>query len=312
MTTTPNVEPGAAAPADGAPIPSPRGFAVRCLPGASSGSWAEIFPLADGRTGVVLGCCANASVAERLGAQMRDALQRNGDSVDVLPSADGVSVSAVCAVIDATTITYGTSGRATVLLAPEVAGTHQRDDPSGFHALSPGATVVLSTAPVAEADLLGATPALHPDRVADLVVARGTGGGAAVVYRHPPDPMTITLPAAASSLAISRERMREWLAEAGIDPESCADVLLAVGEATANATEHSIVGADHEVHLTVSAALSGNRLQLTVSDDGRWKPATVPRGHRGHGMHLINALVDTAAWTTAPNGTTVEMLKELP
>jgi anti-sigma regulatory factor (Ser/Thr protein kinase) len=89
-------------------------------------------------------------------------------------------------------------------------------------------------------------------------------------------------------------------------------VLLAVGEATANATEHSGLGTNHEVLLTVSATLDGNVLKLTVSDDGQWKPAAVTQGHRGHGMHLINALVDSVDVTATPAGTTVAMRKELP
>lgn len=128
----------------------------------------------------------------------------------------------------------------------------------------------------------------------------------------PAPPLTITLPALPGNLAVFRGRLRDWLAEAGVDPELCADVLLAVGEATANATEHSVVGADHEVCLTLSAAVKGNHLYLTVSDDGRWKPAVGSQGHRGHGMHLINALVDSVQLTTTPDGTTVAMLKEVP
>ena len=64
--------------------------------------------------------------------------------------------------------------------------------------------------------------------------------------------------------------------------------------------------------MTVSAALSGNRLVLTVSDNGRWRPAAESPVHRGHGMHLINALVDSVELTATPKGTTVAMLKEVP
>lgn len=131
-------------------------------------------------------------------------------------------------------------------------------------------------------------------------------------HPEPPEPMSLTLAAVPSNLAVSRGRLREWLAEAGVDPQSCADVLIAVGEATANATEHSVLGAGHEVQFTVNAALSGNSLQLTVSDDGAWKPANLSQGHRGHGMHLMNVLVDSVEVTATPGGTTVAMLKELP
>lgn len=144
-------------------------------------------------------------------------------------------------------------------------------------------------------------------------MSEGLDPGTGVPAPFPPEPMTITLPAVPDSLAVVRRRLREWLALARLDPESCADVLLAVGEATANAAEHSVVAAEHAVTVIVRAALCGKLLLLTVSDDGRWKPATeTPQGHRGHGMHLINALVDSVDLTATAGGTTVQMLKELP
>lgn len=126
-----------------------------------------------------------------------------------------------------------------------------------------------------------------------------------------PAPLRITLPADPASLAISRGQLRDWLSAAGLDAEAIADVLLAVGEATANATEHATVGATEPVEVTVTAAFEGDTLLLTVFDTGRWKPATVSAGHRGHGIHLMNALVDSVELTTSQAGTTVSMIKEL-
>lgn len=126
-----------------------------------------------------------------------------------------------------------------------------------------------------------------------------------------PDPLSITLPADPSCLAISRGQLRDWLTAAALDAEAVADVLLAVGEATANATEHATVNAPEPVHITVTAALEGDMLRLTVFDTGRWKPAAVSAGHRGHGIHLMNALVDSVELTTSLAGTTVSMTKEL-
>ena len=135
--------------------------------------------------------------------------------------------------------------------------------------------------------------------------------GAGVPAPFPPDAITVTLPATPDNLAVFRGRLRDWLAQARVNPECRADVLLAVGEATANAVEHSVVGADHPVTLEVTASLCGKLLSLTVSDDGCWKPAAATQGYRGHGMHLINALVDSVELTATADGTTVHMLKEL-
>jgi anti-sigma regulatory factor (Ser/Thr protein kinase) len=148
-----------------------------------------------------------------------------------------------------------------------------------------------------------------------MAEALNSGAG---VPAFPPEPLTVTLPALPGSLAVVRARLREWLAQARLDPESCADVLLAVGEATANAVEHSVVGADRPVLMDVRATLCGNLLALTVSDNGRWKDNgsrrsdAESRAFRGHGMHLINALVDSVELTANADGTTVQMLKELP
>lgn len=136
--------------------------------------------------------------------------------------------------------------------------------------------------------------------------ALGPGSGLSA-----PAPLHITLPADPASLAISRGQLRDWLRAAGLDAEDTADVLLAVGEATANATEHAPVGATEPVEVTVTAAFAGDTLRLTVFDTGRWKPATVSSGHRGHGIHLMNALVDSVELTTSQAGTTVSMIKEL-
>ena len=310
--------------ADGAPhtvfmgLPIPRGFAARLSPAGLPGAWIDVTALAGGYTGVVLGCCAEKAAAERLRSGMRDALLRNGDpvrSLDCMDGMDGVPVSAMAAVIGSTTIAYSArGGMATAVVAPDTGPTVGPDGHLFVYDLAPGATVLLSTAPIpGAAALLDVGAATHPDDLVDRVTSDpGLSGVGTVLYRHPPAPTTPTLAATPANLAVSRGRLREWLSAAGVDRESCADVLLAAGEATANSTEHSVVDADHEVELTVSAALSGNVLILTVSDNGRWKPAAGSPGHRGHGMRLINALVDSVELTATPSGTTVAMLKEVP
>lgn len=308
---------GTGLPEAGSPtaIALPRGFAARVSPAELSGSWVDVLPMPDGRKGVVLGWCAEPAAATRLRAAARDTLQRTGDPVLTMEPVDGQPASAVCAVVDRDTIRVSTHGeRATAVVAPPTPCSRLQDGRLMVCELAPGATVLLSTAPVpgAEAQLSSGT-GVHPDELVDRVIAAASAspGVVTVLYRHPPEPMSITMPASPPNLAVSRGLLREWLADAGVDPESCADVLLAVGEATANATEHSVLGADREVLLTVTAALDGDMLELTVSDDGRWKPAAVSQGHRGHGIHLINALVDSVDLTTTPAGTTVSMRKEL-
>ena len=130
--------------------------------------------------------------------------------------------------------------------------------------------------------------------------------------RPPPAPLRIQLPAIPASLAVIRARLRCWLPGAAVNPATAADVLLAVGEAASNAVEHAVRGAARDVVVEVIAKATNTGLALTVRDNGAWqaRPATAP-GQRGHGSRLMRALVDTVTITPTPQGTTVEMHKEL-
>ena len=125
-----------------------------------------------------------------------------------------------------------------------------------------------------------------------------------------PDPLRIRLPAIPASLAVIRAHLRTWLPTARVSPSAAADVLLAVGEAASNAVEHAVRGAARNVELEVTARATNTGLALTVKDNGRWH---APRciAQRGHGSRLMSALVDAVTITPTPQGTTVEMRKEL-
>jgi anti-sigma regulatory factor (Ser/Thr protein kinase) len=115
-----------------------------------------------------------------------------------------------------------------------------------------------------------------------------------------------------ASLAVVRDRLRSWLPTAAVNAAAAADVLLAVGEAASNAVEHAVRGAARNVVLEVTATATGTGLALTVKDNGRWHaPPPSTRSQRGHGSRLMRALVDTVTITPSPQGTTVEMRKEL-
>jgi anti-sigma regulatory factor (Ser/Thr protein kinase) len=127
-----------------------------------------------------------------------------------------------------------------------------------------------------------------------------------------PAPLRIRLPAIPASLAVVRAHLRTWLPTAAVNPATAADVLLAVGEAAANAVEHAVRGAPRDVVLEVTARATDTGLALTVKDNGRWHaPPPGARGQRGHGSRLMSALVDAVTITPTPRGTTVEMRKEL-
>jgi anti-sigma regulatory factor (Ser/Thr protein kinase) len=128
-----------------------------------------------------------------------------------------------------------------------------------------------------------------------------------------PAPLRIRLPAIPASLAVIRAHLRSWLPTAQVTPSAAADVLLAVGEAASNAIEHAVLGTSGDVELEVTARATTTGLALTVRDNGRWHaPQTSERSaRRGHGSRLMSALVDTVTITPTPQGTLVEMHKEL-
>jgi len=132
-----------------------------------------------------------------------------------------------------------------------------------------------------------------------------------VIYRQPPDPWCLTVPAIPTNLAVIRDHLRRWLALTGVDAETSADALLAVGEAASNATEHAVGPAGQHVTVTVSAAMVDHRLRFTVSDNGCWKPPPNRPGNRGHGIRLITALVDEVDLIATNQGTTLNMVKEV-
>lgn len=126
-----------------------------------------------------------------------------------------------------------------------------------------------------------------------------------------PDPLLIRLPAETASLALIRTHLRRWLPTAAVNAATAAELLLAVGEAASNAVEHATRNARHDVELEVTARATDTGLALTVKDNGRWHPPLKRPGIRGHGSKLMSALVDTVTVTPTPDGTTVEMRKEL-
>ena len=105
-----------------------------------------------------------------------------------------------------------------------------------------------------------------------------------------------------------RELFTLWVtATVDADTERRADIVLAVYEAIANATEHACKNSAEPATVTVHSRHRPNgALEITVTDTGTWDPSPSER-FRGRGLALITALSDTHALTTGPDGTTVTM-----
>lgn len=127
----------------------------------------------------------------------------------------------------------------------------------------------------------------------------------------PPTRWELQFPAKADRLAEVRHRTQKWLAQCPLGEDQTYDVLLAIGEACANAIEHGHRGDGGTVRLRMEHEADG--LRITVADHGRWKsPAPGPDPVRGRGMAIIRALVAEVEVIISAGGTTVEMRVPLP
>ncbi|MCR6487983.1 SpoIIE family protein phosphatase [Amycolatopsis sp. OK19-0408] len=152
------------------------------------------------------------------------------------------------------------------------------------------------------------------DLAADLMGRlRPTGGYeddvALLLYRRSTPPLALDFPAHPDSLASTRHWLRAWLGNVALDEELAQDVLVATGEACANAVEHAYpgeAGAEENAHL--AARLTGAHLVVTVTDHGHWKQPP-PDNHvlRGRGVPMMEALADTVTVRHGAAGTTVTL-----
>ncbi|MEV6301881.1 SpoIIE family protein phosphatase [Actinoplanes sp. NPDC051861] len=129
---------------------------------------------------------------------------------------------------------------------------------------------------------------------------------ALLLYRHPA-PLDLEFPAEATRLAPVRSALRGWLERCGVDRVTAQNVLVAAGEACANAIEHGHRDAPGG-SIRLRAAATVEDLRLVITDTGRWKaPRPAAETHRGRGLMLMRALMQELTVTTGMAGTTVEM-----
>ncbi|WP_033346165.1 SpoIIE family protein phosphatase [Catenuloplanes japonicus] len=133
---------------------------------------------------------------------------------------------------------------------------------------------------------------------------------ALLLYRHP-GPLDLEFPADATRLAPIRSTLRGWLDRSGVDTGTAQNVLVAAGEACANAIEHG----HRQVRglIRLSALVTAHDVRLVITDTGHWlppRPAENP--YRGRGLILIRALMNEVTITTGTTGTVVGMRARIP
>jgi GAF domain-containing protein/anti-sigma regulatory factor (Ser/Thr protein kinase) len=143
-----------------------------------------------------------------------------------------------------------------------------------------------------------------------LVPELGTADDVAlvVVRTEPLQPtLQLRMPAEPSVLVYVRRALRRWLVGHGASAEDVSALVLAAGEACANAIEHAYAPrrAAYELH----AAYAAGTVTLVVRDRGRWRP---PRGeNRGRGLKLVEAMVDELEVHADDRGTEVVMRRRI-
>ena len=108
-------------------------------------------------------------------------------------------------------------------------------------------------------------------------------------------------------LAPLRRRFRRWLSGINAEEQALQDVLVAVGEAVANAIEHA--NGPLRASIQVDATEDDGVLVIEVRDRGLWRQ---PRDTgRGLGVPLMKILMDEATFHTDEHGTSVTLRKHL-
>jgi anti-sigma regulatory factor (Ser/Thr protein kinase) len=213
-------------------------------------------------------------------------------------------------------------GRSTLLCAlpPEAAAAR----PEGTYVLVPGARLLLYSDGLVErrgesldtglarlarcATEVGSEPGWSDELVRRMLVGAGDDDVALLAVGFAPA-FRVRLPAQAERLAGLRRQLRRWLAAVGVDPDNVADVLVACGEAMANAVEHAFPDGGGE--LTVELWLAAeHELTVRVADNGRWRQVPAP-GDRGRGLPLMRAMMDSVRVESNEDGTVVTMRRQL-
>jgi PAS domain S-box-containing protein len=121
------------------------------------------------------------------------------------------------------------------------------------------------------------------------------------------DRFHLSLPAEPFVLASLRHALRRWLREAGAEQQEAYEILVACGEACANAIQHP-----HGIRvgsLEIVAAASEGEVDIQVRDTGTWRDVPPPDG--GHGLKLMRDLMDSVEVSQGQGGTTVRMRRRL-
>ena len=108
-------------------------------------------------------------------------------------------------------------------------------------------------------------------------------------------PVTLRVPFAASSVAVARQKLRSWLAEAGTATEVIDDARIVISELVANSVRHARPLPAGDILVTWQVESRG--LEIAVTDGGSGtRPRTVQAASSalaGRGMAIVESLAVT-------------------
>jgi serine phosphatase RsbU (regulator of sigma subunit)/anti-sigma regulatory factor (Ser/Thr protein kinase) len=194
-------------------------------------------------------------------------------------------------------------------------------------AVEPGASIVLYTDGLVERPgvsldegldrlrtIAGRLPS-SPETLCDELVEAALDGerprddvAVLVACLDPPrgERLELTVEADPESLSRIRRTLARWLAEVGVEDPDAYELVVACGEACANAVAHAYpVG---RAHFEVAAGREGGVVEIVVRDYGSWRERSIPRSQ---GLQLIERLVDEMKIDRTPGGTVVTLRRRV-
>ncbi len=183
------------------------------------------------------------------------------------------------------------------------------DDPTaGLDRIAGVARDVLASSDLLDAEISGELAAAIAEGV------RGPDGwrdDVAVLVAHRRatghEPLRIELQAVPAALPGVRRRLSAWLTALGMSEQDRVGVMVAVGEACANAAEHAYRDTEAGPMSVTAAVDVDGVLTVVVRDEGSWRPPDRDPGDRGRGLLIMRQLVDRVTLVEDSRGTTVTM-----
>ena len=121
------------------------------------------------------------------------------------------------------------------------------------------------------------------------------------------DAVRLEVPADPHVLAHLRQTLRRWLREVGAGSSVVDDLLIATGEAWANAIQHAYGAGQGTIEVQFRPV--DDAVEIVTRDRGTWRPESVGEG--GHGIGLMRGFADSVDIDSGPDGTVITLRKRL-